>query len=452
MFAPSPYHAAFASLALLGLYVVSIRYLSALRHIPGPFWDSLTRFPALWISWTGTSPKRHIEYHQKYGSLVRVGPNHVLVADASAIPAIYGIQRMFTKSDFYTLFSTRTPNGFVPTIFSLQDEAVHRTMRRNMAGAYTLKSLLEFEPSINTHVRALEAKMDRYQGQSLNLGNWLHWFAFDVIMAIVFSSDMGFIDNEKDVNGIIAAIRGRNDYNASVGQMPWLHWWVLLGSSVGYRIAGCIPAVARWNTAQKVGFFVIDLLQRRKTEDGMHSRPKDMTAQFKSDNMSDNEMVGAGLANVFAGSDTTAIALRSIIYYLCKNPRCVNRLRSEIDEAELSDIVTYQEASKLRYFQACVKETLRIHPVAGQSLERVVPAGGLTLGSSYLPQGTIVGMNPWAIGRDKSVYGQDVEDFRPERWLSADEETLKKMERAILTVSENQLNTTSLSLTDFTSF
>ena len=60
---------------------------------------------------------------------------------------------------------------------------------------------------------------------------------------------------------------------------------------------------------------------------------------------------------------------------------------------------------------------MRLHPVTGFILERRVPPGGATVCSTYLPAGTIVGINAWAIHQDKSIYGDDANVFRPERWL-----------------------------------
>ncbi|KAL6412179.1 hypothetical protein AUP68_04562 [Ilyonectria robusta] len=67
-------------------------------------------------------------------------------------------------------------------------------------------------------------------------------------------------------------------------------------------------------------------------------------------------------------------------------------------------------------------------------LERVVPEGGATLAGTFLPQGTIVGVNPWVIGRDKAVYGENANDFVPERWLYNDAVSLKAMERNFFAV------------------
>jgi cytochrome P450 len=74
----------------------------------------------------------------------------------------------------------------------------------------------------------------------------------------------------------------------------------------------------------------------------------------------------------------------------------------------------------------------RMHPAVGLLLERVVPEGGIQFGDTWLPRGTVVGMNPWLAARDKSTYGDDAYQYRPERWLEADEEQLKIMDRNFL--------------------
>jgi cytochrome P450 len=86
------------------------------------------------------------------------------------------------------------------------------------------------------------------------------------------------------------------------------------------------------------------------------------------------------------------------------------------------------------YRQAVIKETLRLHPAVAAPLERVVPPEGATVGGHYLQAGTIVGMNPWVIHRDTTIYGADAEEFRPERWLDSPEEQLKLMGRYSMAV------------------
>jgi cytochrome P450 len=92
-----------------------------------------------------------------------------------------------------------------------------------------------------------------------------------------------------------------------------------------------------------------------------------------------------------AGSDTTAIALRAVVYFLCKNPDKLRKLQSEIDDAEkngkLSEPVTYAEALSLAYLQAALKEAMRLHPSTGFTMARVVPKGGTVLLGHSLPEG-----------------------------------------------------------------
>ncbi|KAI1521917.1 CypX, Cytochrome P450, partial [Pyrenophora tritici-repentis] len=64
---------------------------------------------------------------------------------------------------------------------------------------------------------------------------------------------------------------------------------------------------------------------------------------------------------------------------------------------------------------------------------RVVPAGGTKLCDKHIPAGTIVGINASVIHRDTNIFGADTDEFRPERWLNKDVETIKSMDRYLLT-------------------
>lgn len=134
-----------------------------------------------------------------------------------------------------------------------------------------------------------------------------------------------------------------------------------------------------------------------------------------------------------AGSDTTAIALSSIMYHLMRHPSARAALKAEVAAAGLGTPVPYADAARLPYLDAVVKEAMRLHPSVGMSLPREVPHGGHELAGAWFEGGTKVGVNAVVVQRDKGVFGEDASEFRPERWL---EGRGREMERAMLQVSD----------------
>lgn len=104
----------------------------------------------------------------------------------------------------------------------------------------------------------------------------------------------------------------------------------------------------------------------------------------------------------------------------------------EIDAADqqghLSTPISYKESTTLLpYFNAALKEGMRMHPSVGLIMERHVPAEGVEIHGHFLPGGTIVGINPWVTNRDASVFPHP-DEYRPERWLEASDAQLKQMD------------------------
>lgn len=137
--------------------------------------------------------------------------------------------------------------------------------------------------------------------------------------------------------------------------------------------------------------------------------------------------------NIGAGSGTTAALLTALIHFITSNPETYSKVVSELKNVKVSFPASWTEVQKLPYLNACIKETERLHPGVGLHLERVVPKGGAIICGKHLPAGTVVGANPWVINRDKGVFGQDSEIWRPERWL-VDSAKRSKMESTLLTV------------------
>ena len=79
------------------VFVLHTRYLKGLREIPGPFRASILPLDRILCTARGHQFATHIAYHEKYGDLVRIGPNHVSFSDPQVIPQVYSINTKYFK-------------------------------------------------------------------------------------------------------------------------------------------------------------------------------------------------------------------------------------------------------------------------------------------------------------------------------------------------------------------
>lgn len=120
--------------------------------------------------------------------------------------------------------------------------------------------------------------------------------------------------------------------------------------------------------------------------------------------------------------------LSFLFYYLLKHPAAYKTAQREVDEVVGRGPITVEHMSKLPYITACLRETLRLSPTAPgfavtpkPDIEEPILLGN---GKYEVPKGvTLVSWLP-VIQRDRAVYGEDADEFRPERML---EENFKKL-------------------------
>lgn len=127
--------------------------------------------------------------------------------------------------------------------------------------------------------------------------------------------------------------------------------------------------------------------------------------------------------------------MQSFVWHVLSNPEVHDKLVAELVSSPLSEMVQFKEAQALPYFQACLKEAMRLQPAVGFNITRSIPKGGAVVDGTWLPGGTQVAVNAWVLHRDKTIFGHDAESFNPERWLTADGDSFKAMERCMFQVS-----------------
>lgn len=131
--------------------------------------------------------------------------------------------------------------------------------------------------------------------------------------------------------------------------------------------------------------------------------------------------------------------MQSFFWHVLRAPRVYAKLLLEIDVAVKSGTIPssgnieWSQAQDLPYFQACLKEGMRMRPAVGLCITRHVPPDGADIEGEHLPGGTRVAVNGWVIHRDPATFGEDADFYRPERWTE-DEENAKVMERYMVQV------------------
>ncbi|MCJ1386382.1 hypothetical protein MMC17_009508 [Xylographa soralifera] len=197
-----------------------------LRHIPGPFLASLTNFQRVWWVKTKRAHLIHEQIHNEYGEIVRIGPNMVSISNPEAIPTVYPIRPGFIKSDFYAALRPYTRGGgALQAVFNIQDEKLHKQMKSPIAPIFSVTSVTSFESLVDKVLKCMSENLDRRFVKSTNvfdLGEWLQFFAFDVMGTMTFSKSYGFLDQGKDVGGMLATIFKYMQNVAAMTQIPWL--------------------------------------------------------------------------------------------------------------------------------------------------------------------------------------------------------------------------------------
>ncbi|GJE90374.1 bifunctional P-450/NADPH-P450 reductase [Phanerochaete sordida] len=129
------------------------------------------------------------------------------------------------------------------------------------------------------------------------------------------------------------------------------------------------------------------------------------------------------LTFLIAGHETTSGMLTFIMYYLLKNPEAMRKLREEVDTMIGSRLMTVDDVNKLPYLIAVMREALRLGPPA--PMRGTAAFEDTTLKGKYAVQKDVpIYCGIYMVHRDPKVYGEDADEFRPERMLDGKFEAL----------------------------
>jgi cytochrome P450 len=133
--------------------------------------------------------------------------------------------------------------------------------------------------------------------------------------------------------------------------------------------------------------------------------------------------IRAELLNILlAGRDTTAGLLSNTFFVLARRPDVWAKLQSEVNQLG-GKRPDYETLRNMKYLKYVLNESLRLYPsVPGNARfankATTIPVGGGPDGKSpiFIPKGGTVVYSTYSMHRDKKLYGEDAEEYKPERW------------------------------------
>jgi hypothetical protein len=276
--------------------------------------------------------------------------------------------------------------------------------------------------------------------EQVDLDFWVTGFAYDVVGALGFWEPFNFMSSGTDQQGIMDSVLADFIKMGSMGHVP--------GQMIWY--SDCIAkAISRYmgnDSVSAYGKFVsgIDkrILDRR--ERGKVER-RDMLQYFfeaKTDAglpLPYGDILSECRNVIGAGADTTSIGIKAVLGYLLQNPNHLAELRRAIEDYyNMNGLpnheITYNQCLEIPLLQAVIKESTPLHPSIMFQLPRYVPPEGVTIAGSFIPGRHAISMSPRSHNRSKDIFGEDADEWRPERWLE-DESKTKYMDSLLTTVS-----------------
>ncbi|KAF2994324.1 hypothetical protein E8E14_001802 [Neopestalotiopsis sp. 37M] len=314
-------------------------------------------------------------------------------------------RRPFLKSDFYDFNAHGRPD-----IVAARDPAEHSLQRRQLAHAFSTKSLRGQEGIVQGYLDHFVDQMGKLSSENggVEVGEAFNWLTFDIIGDLAFGESFGAVASAKTHFWVevimssffvmtLANIRKR--IPASVVALPFLIPLKFL-SDVKKHQALTLDKTRKRIALGDMGRddFFSHLLQNKDKEH--------LDEQYLSNQ-----------ANVLivAGSETTATFLGAVTFFLLRYPETLAKLQRELrTEFAAYDQMNGDTTTSLPYLEAVVEEGLRLFPPAAIGLPRECP--GAHIDGRWVPRGAIVSTNPFSLTRDPRYWSRP-DDFVPERWL-----------------------------------
>ncbi|KAF9130829.1 hypothetical protein BGW39_002583 [Mortierella sp. 14UC] len=439
-------------LALLASYVfyqtcIYPAYVSPLRHIPGP--PNKSKHNKYHVPLMGLFldflyediSEPYCRWTQKYGGIVCYpsifNTRNVLISDPKVIHHVFNTNGyQYPKLDrVIRLMSTCTGLGLL-----FVEGDVHKRQRKMLNPAYHRRNIKEMVSTMEAPANNLGRMWERLADESknnsieLDVARGLSNCTLDIIGLAGFGYDFQALTAPG--NELVKAYRKLFRNGGMLNQ-------ILRNVFPCYSLVPSKNNRERQHAVSTVEKVITQIVRDRRAEINAKQageadakdlmsiliKANDMVDSQDPDKLADSELRAQIMSFMAAGHETTSVALTWMLHALSTHPEVQRKLRKEmLDHIGLPSNkapLSYDAINALPYLNACVKEILRVVPPV-HTTSRVATQDDTILGYD-IPKGTLIYLSIRAVQLNKDVFGEDAEEFKPERWL--DPSTLTEHER-----------------------
>ncbi|KAL2877128.1 hypothetical protein SGCOL_007520 [Colletotrichum sp. CLE4] len=399
---------------------------SPLRKLPGPWYAPLTILHLRYLFSAGTIWKLVERSHNKYGSIVRLGPRQVWISDKEAM------KQILVKTDLpkVAMYAEISRDKFSPGLFGEIRQEPHRRLKRFLSPAFTVNYIDNLEMFFKSTVRDV---LNKYQSQinedpvyhakkgiEVNLMDDLHNVALDILIEDGVDEKIWKSIPRSIFDGLSKRYQASSFIAKETIPLPLTVYVKKFFRALGIDMQFDWPAEM---------ITAIDaVVQRRKRTSDVERRDllQHLIEEGKKPDtgtsMSARDIVDQMAEILLAGSETTSGTIGCLFLELARNPDVRAKLFASLPSKGFNDeIVTSKSVrneEEYEYLEACIKENLRLHPIASE-MGRRTGNQWINLCGYDLPPHTVVSASYRDLHRNEDFWPQ-AERFWPERWLSDD--------------------------------
>ncbi|KAK0191337.1 cytochrome P450 [Armillaria mellea] len=411
-------------------------YCSPLQHLQGPPSPGYV-LGNIQESMMEDNARLHDNWKRDYGPTMRYnGPfnaNWLYTSDVKALQHVMSNVDDWPKPEYIRYMLSQLAGPGILVVSGPENRKQRRVMNpafgtsqlREITSVFVAKSIL-----LRDNLARVASETDA--GSSIDVLPWVSRMTLDIIGLAGFGYDFGASNAEAPQNeltkGLDAVFRSKPCiFSFLKGMFPSLRILPFGNSSALRQVQTGLFAIGRQLIAsakKSVNEGAVDNSNNLITLLHRSNTVKDLPL---SQRLSDEDVLAQIPTLLIAGHETSSSAITWSFYTLCAHPESQEKLRNELLTLD-TDTPTMDQLNSLPYLEIFIRETLRIFaPV--QTVPRVAAKDdilpldcpvtdkkGITHRSLRIVKGQGIMIPVVGLNTDKSIWGEDAADFKPERW------------------------------------